>query len=62
MFALVLGLAFSVVLAMTVMAFVVVPARRDGRDLLTERGEEVVAGLKARSEDARARLEAARAS
>ena len=62
MLALVLGLTLSVILATFVMALVVVPARRDGREVLTERGEEVVAGLKARSEDARARLEAARAS
>ena len=45
-----------------VMALVVVPARRDGREVLTERGEEVVAGLKARSEDARARLERSHAA
>ena len=62
MFALVLGLTLSVILAIVVMAPVVVPARRDGREVLTERGEEVVAGLKARSEDARARLERSHAA
>lgn len=42
MFALVLGMLVCLVGGMVVMGFVVAQARRDGRDLLTARGEEVV--------------------
>jgi len=40
---LVFGMLVSVVLAVAVVGLVAIPARREGRDLLTPRGEEVVA-------------------
>jgi len=42
MVALVLGMILCVALAVWVVALVAVPARREGRDLLTPRGEHVV--------------------
>jgi len=42
MFALVLGMLICLVGGMVVMGFVAAQARRDGRDLLTAHGEEVV--------------------
>ena len=42
MFALVLGMSVCLVGGMVVMGFVAAQARRDGRELLTQRGEEVV--------------------
>ena len=42
MFALVLGMLICLVGGMVVMGFVAAQARREGRDLLTARGEEVV--------------------
>ncbi|MGL4745973.1 MAG: hypothetical protein ACRCXL_16510 [Dermatophilaceae bacterium] len=41
----VIGTLLSLALAVAVVAVVAVPARRSGRDLLTERGESVVGGL-----------------
>jgi hypothetical protein len=43
MIVLVFGMLVSVVLAVAVVGLVAIPARREGRDLLTPRGEEVVA-------------------
>lgn len=43
MFALVVGMLVSVGLAVAVVCVVAVPARRDGRDVLTPKGEDVVA-------------------
>ena len=43
MVVLVFGMLVSVVLAVAVVGLVAIPARREGRDLLTPRGEEVVA-------------------
>lgn len=43
MVVLVLGMLVSVVLAVAVVGLVAIPARREGRDLLTPKGEEVVA-------------------
>jgi len=43
MMVLVFGMLVSVVLAVAVVGLVAIPARREGRDLLTPRGEEVVA-------------------
>jgi hypothetical protein len=37
-----------VALALVVMALVAVPARRAGRDVLTERGEEVIGSIRDR--------------
>ena len=48
MVSVVLGMLFCLALALLVMALVAVPARRAGRDLLTERGEEVVGSLRDR--------------
>ena len=43
MMVLVFGMLVSFVLAVAVVGLVAIPARREGRDLLTPRGEEVVA-------------------
>jgi hypothetical protein len=48
MVSVVLGMLFCVGLALAVVALVAVPARRAGRDVLTERGEEVVGSLRER--------------
>lgn len=42
MFALVFGMLVCLVGGMAVVGFVVAQARREGRDVLTQRGEEVV--------------------
>lgn len=57
MVALIIGMLVCVGLALAVVALVAVPARRDGRDLLTPKGEEVVSALKERQQSARQRLE-----
>ena len=57
MVALIIGMLICVALALAVVALVAVPARRDGRDLLTPKGEEVVSALKDRQQSARQRLE-----
>ena len=43
MIVLVCGMLVSVVLAVAVVGLVAIPARREGRDLLTPKGEEVIA-------------------
>jgi len=43
MIVLVFGMLVCVVLAVAVVGLVAIPARREGRDLLTPKGEEVVA-------------------
>ena len=48
MVSVVLGMLFCVALALVVVALVAVPARRAGRDVLTERGEEVVGSIRER--------------
>ena len=48
MISLVLGMLFCVALALAVMALVAVPARRAGREVLTERGEEVLDSIRDR--------------
>lgn len=50
MVAVVVGMLFCVGVAVAVMALVAVPARRAGRDVLTERGEEVVGSLRERAD------------
>jgi hypothetical protein len=50
MVAVVVGMLFCVGLGVAVMALVAVPARRQGRDVLTERGEEVVLSLRERAD------------
>lgn len=57
MVALIIGMLVCVALALAVVALVAIPARRDGRDLLTPKGEEVVSALKDRQQSARQRLE-----
>lgn len=57
MVALIIGMLICVALALAVVALVAVPARRDGRDLLTPKGEEVVSALKDRQQSARQRLD-----
>ncbi len=58
MIALILGLLLCVIVAGLVVAMVAIPARRQGRDLLTARGEDMLArggdlvtGIKERGED-----------
>jgi hypothetical protein len=48
MVSLVLGMLFCVGLALVVLALVAVPARRAGREVLTERGEEVLGSIRER--------------
>lgn len=48
MVSLVLGMLFCVGLALAVVALVAVPARRAGREVLTERGEEVLGSIRER--------------
>lgn len=57
MVALIIGMLVCVVLALAVVALVAIPARRDGRDILTPKGEEVVTALKERQQSARQRRE-----
>ncbi|MFW5468998.1 hypothetical protein ACOCJ4_03015 [Knoellia sp. CPCC 206435] len=57
MVALILGMLVCVALALVVVALVAVPARRDGRGILTPKGEEVVTALKERQQSARDRLD-----
>ncbi|MFV0461879.1 MAG: hypothetical protein ACK5MP_01600 [Nostocoides sp.] len=46
MVALVVGMLFCVVLAVVVVGLVAIPARRQGRDVLTARGEDIVAAVR----------------
>ena len=48
MVSLVLGMLLCVAIALVVMALVAVPARRAGREVLTERGEEVLDSIRDR--------------
>ncbi len=50
MFALTTALLLCTALALAVVALVAVPARREGRDLLAPRGEEVMAKVRERTE------------
>jgi len=49
MVALVFGMLLSVVFAVAVVGLVAIPARREGRDLLTPKGEEVVSRVRERT-------------
>lgn len=49
MFALVFGMMICLAIAMVVVGLVALPARRDGREVLTSRGEELVGAVKDRS-------------
>ena len=57
MLVLVLGMLLSVGLALAVLFVVAVPARREGRDVLTPRGEDMVSMVREKTGDA---LETAR--
>jgi hypothetical protein len=46
MVALIVGMLLCVVLAVAVVALVAIPARRQGRDLLTPKGDEVVSRVR----------------
>ena len=46
MVALIIGMLICVVLAVAVVAVVAIPARREGRDLLTPQGEELISAAK----------------
>jgi hypothetical protein len=49
MVALIVGILLCVVLAVAVVGLVAIPARREGRDVLTPKGEEVVTRLRDRT-------------
>jgi hypothetical protein len=49
MVALIVGMLICIGLALAVVGLVAVPARREGRDVLTPRGEEVVAAIRAQA-------------
>jgi hypothetical protein len=46
---LVVGMLLCLLLAVAVVGLVAIPARREGRDLLTPRGEEVVSRVRERT-------------
>ena len=48
MFALVLGMMICLALALAVVGLVAVPARREGRQVFTHRGEELVEAVRDR--------------
>jgi hypothetical protein len=48
MVSVVLGMLVCVALALVVVALVAVPARREGRDLLSDRGEDLVGSIRER--------------
>jgi hypothetical protein len=50
MVALIIGMLICVGLAVAVVAVVAIPARREGRELLTPQGEELVAVVKEKTE------------
>lgn len=52
MVVLVFGMLVSVVLAVAVVGLVAIPARREGRGLLTPKGEEVVAQMREKTGEA----------
>jgi len=47
-FALVFGMMICLALALAVVGLVAVPARREGREVLTRRGEELVGAVRER--------------
>ncbi|MEO5983701.1 MAG: hypothetical protein ABIQ13_15455 [Pedococcus sp.] len=50
MLALIIGMLLCVGLALAVVALVAVPARREGRELLSPQGEEIMAAVKDKTE------------
>lgn len=59
MTAIVVGLLLCVALSLAVLGVVLVPARREGRDLLTPRGERVVVRVRGGADAAASRTSAA---
>lgn len=59
MTAIVVGLLLCVALSLAVLGVVLVPARREGRDLLTPRGERVVVRVRGGADAAASRASAA---
>jgi len=57
MISVVLALLFCIGLAVAVLALVALPARRQGREMLSARGEEVVGSLRERADAGRLRRE-----
>lgn len=57
MTALIFGMLLCLALALAVVALVAVPARREGRDVLTAHGEDVVSALRDRTEQLKDRTE-----
>lgn len=53
MASLIIGMLFAVVLALAVVAIVAIPARREGRDFPTPRGEEMLGTFKDKAEHAK---------
>ncbi len=58
MISVILGLLVCVGLAVLVLGLVALPARRDGREVLSPRGEDVVGSLRAGSERSRSSRQA----
>jgi hypothetical protein len=52
MFFIIIGMLLTLVLAAVVLALVAVPARRQGRDVLTPHGEELVQAARERTSEA----------
>ena len=52
MTAMIVGLLLCLVFAIAVMALVAIPARREGREILTARGERVVVKVRATTDGA----------
>lgn len=62
MTAVIVGLLICLVLSAVVMAVVAIPARRDGREILTARGERVVVKVRETTDNATSRASGAVAS
>ena len=52
MVALIIGMLICVALAVAVVAVVAIPARREGRDLLSPQGEEMISAARDRAREA----------
>lgn len=52
MFVLILAMLLCIALAVAVVCLVAIPARREGRDVLTPKGEEVVSRVREKTGDA----------
>lgn len=62
MTAIVIGLLLCLALSVVVLGLVAVPARREGRDLLTPRGERVVVRVRSTADTAASRTSSALSS